>query len=111
MTLRYLNSARVAVTEKGMFIVYGDDVVQICGTDSSLRRMPESLREARDDALSQTSHTKETSPFLAQRMSQEETEAAMEASELKCGSDGCDSTNVQLVGGCPLCNDCGWSKC
>lgn len=25
--------------------------------------------------------------------------------------DSCGSTNVQQVGGCPVCQECGWSKC
>ena len=119
----------VYATDEGLFIVGDSDVAtKVAGPQTAARRLAPELAEAWNDVRGDagsitpveskkrtTSRTARSTGDYDLGSSSEKTNTGSKShgdydpTEDRC--DSCDSTNVQQVGGCPVCQECGWSKC
>ena len=122
----------VYATDEGLFIVGDSDVAtKVAGPQTPARRLAPELVEAWSDVRDEVGETEvssdrmspsdsevvdsKPSPGRRKPSTSEKTTTGSKShgdydpTEDRC--DSCDSTNLQQVGGCPVCQECGWSKC
>ena len=105
----------VYATDEGLFIVGDSDVAtKVAGPQTPARRMAPELVEAwsnvRDEVVDSKPSSDRKKPSTSEKTTTgSKSHGDYDPTEDHC--DSCDSTNVQQVGGCPVCQDCGWSKC
>ena len=117
----------VYATDEGLFIVGDSDVAtKVAGPQTPARRLAPELAEAWSDVRGEVGESKLSSdrrksstpeagsitPVEPKKRTTSRTARSTgdyDPTEDRC--DSCGSTNVQQVGGCPVCQECGWSKC